>query len=357
MFSVMTEKGFDSEVILKNINNKLYRLLPTDMFMAACMVEIRNNQRSACVWNSGMPDVYLLDGKTGGVKQRIRSTHIPLGINEEIDSRMEFEDFDIEPGDQFIMHSDGLTDAVNTSGDLFGTRRLVDIMCNHAGRQVFDGITNEFNRFCMNQALSDDATLVAVPCGENLNRASSLNESLNVQTGHADTGGWRFMVEVSGDSLRTIDPVPIVLEQYQRLDDQVVCVDRLESVLAALYDNALNHGVLELDHVIDPSVTQGDGYQRELGRRFDSIPYGFVRIEIQHIGYQGEKSLLLKLEDSGRGFDHASLLADISSKIEKDSSSGGGGIPLVRGLCQALHFQGSGNRVEVIIGRQKRNGN
>ncbi len=95
MFSVMTEKGFDPEAILENINNKLYTLLPTGMFMAACMLDIDNESGGARVWNSGMPDVYLLDNQTNGIKRRIRSAHIPLGINEKIDYRFEPERFDM----------------------------------------------------------------------------------------------------------------------------------------------------------------------------------------------------------------------------------------------------------------------
>jgi len=356
MFSVMTEKGFGPEIILKNINNKLYTLLPTGMFMAACMVEINSSTRNACVWNSGMPDVYLMDSKTGLIKRRIKSTHIPLGIIEDIDNRLEFDDFDIAPGDHFVLHSDGLTDAIDSSGDMFGTNRLLRIIEEASNLNTFHTIVSEFNRFCGDQALSDDVTAVTVPCGENLIQPLPQDIATNLQAVNSNKAGWRFMIEVSGSSLREINPVPIILDQYNKLDDLVVSTDKLQSILYALYDNALNHGVLELSHLIDSSNENENRYHRERDKRFDKIPYGFVRIELQQIVYQGNTSLLLRLEDSGRGFDHVNLLSDISDKFDEESGTCKSGIPMVKELCQSLHFQGRGNRVEVIVGRNQHSG-
>ena len=356
MFSVMTEKGFGPEIILKNINNKLYTLLPTGMFMAACMVEIKTNAGSACVWNSGMPDVYLLDGKTGLIKQRIRSSHIPLGINPEIDNRLEFDDFDIAPGDQFVMHSDGLTDVADSSGNMFGANRLERIMEASPNETVFDAIMDEFDRLSMNQELSDDVTLITFPCAENLGQSLAQDVSTNVQVADGSKGGWRFMMEVSGVNLRHVNPVPIILEQYSKLGDLVVSADKLRCILTALYDNALNHGVLELSHLIDSSSNDKNTYDHERDKRFDQIPYGFIRIEIQQIVYQGNSSLLIRLEDSGRGFDHTGVLSDIRNTCKKEQGACLSGIPLVKGLCQSLHYQGRGNRVEAIVGCQQNTG-
>ncbi|MBT8439339.1 MAG: serine/threonine-protein phosphatase, partial [Gammaproteobacteria bacterium] len=299
-----------------------------------------------------MPDVYLLDGESGLVKQKISSTHIPLGISQEIDNRLEFDDFDIAPGDQFVLHSDGLTDVTDSSGNMFGTNRLEHIMENSPNHTVFDAIRNEFDHFCLNQALLDDATLITFPCAANLNHSLTQDVTTNMQIANSAKGGWRFMVEVSGSSLRDIDPVPIILDQYRKLENFVVCADRLQCILSVLYDNALNHGVLELSHLLDSSLQDKNIYDHERNKRFDQIPYGFIRIEIEEIVYQGNSSLLLRLEDSGRGFDHVGVLSDIGRTGGKEQGVCLKGIPLVRQLCQSLHYQGRGNRVEAIVGGQ-----
>ena len=52
----------------------------------------------------------------------IASTHIPLGIDEEILNRFNLRVINISPGDQLILYSDGLTDAMDAENDMFGHR-------------------------------------------------------------------------------------------------------------------------------------------------------------------------------------------------------------------------------------------
>jgi len=357
MFSVMTEKGFEPKKILKNINKKLHTLLPSGMFMAACMLEIDNNIRKASVWNSGMPDVYLLDRESGNIKRRIKSTHIPLGIIEEIDNRLEYEVLDIQPGYQFILHTDGLTDVVDTSGIMFGVSRLESLM-REAGSPdtVFHSIVSAFDYFCADQELSDDVTLVSIPCGENLMRSSTRDAAINFQVNRNSKDGWRMMMELNGPNLRNVNPVQIVLDQYRNMGDLVVSIDKLNDILSALYENALNHGVLELSHIYSSSTEEDDSYNEERNKRIDGLDYGFVRIELQQVNNQEYSLLLIRLEDSGRGFDHVGVLSDIRNRSNRISRAHKRGIPMVSELCQSLHYQGRGNRVEVVLDSRQHSG-
>ena len=348
MFSVMTEKGFSPEVILRNINDKLFTLLPKGMFMAACVVQINSGSRSACVLNCGMPDVYLLDRRAKHIKRRVRSTHIPLGISNEADARVEFEEFDVEPDDVFILHSDGLTEACNCHGNMFGSERLDQIIELH-NDDIFDAIQVGFSSFTRDRELSDDVTLVTIPCGNHLARTGVKSDLPRSHPPGVDQAGWRFMIEVSGAGLREIDPVSIIMQQYSKLDNSAATRNRLDCVLTVLYNNALNHGVLEASHFVDGSLDNEDKYDRARNRLFDRAPYGFVRTELQQIVYRGHPSLLIRLEDSGRGFDHASLMSELHDEDRHGANRAESGIALVRRLCESLHYRGKGNRVEAII--------
>lgn len=350
MFSVMTEKGFRPEVILKNINTKLYSLLPTGMFMAACMVEINAVARSACVLNCGMPDIYLVDARARKITQRIGSTHVPLGIDQDKGSRLEFREFDIGHDDLFILHSDGLTDAVDKNGRMFDTRRLENIIESKKDGDIFESIVNEYNAFSEHIELSDDITLVAIPCGENLESALWSGQEHRLRTMYSDKGGWRLSMEISGASLKDIDPVPLVIDQYNSLDGQTVGAEALRDILTALYENALNHGVLEMSQLFASLEVEGEAYDTERNKRFDSIPYGFVRIEMEQILHGGEKSIFIRVEDSGRGFDHTDLFAGQSDRSLAAAAGKPGGLAQVREISTSMHFRGRGNRVEVIVG-------
>ena len=350
MFSVMTEKGFSPEVILGNINNKLITLLPSGMFMAACVVQIDSASQMARVLNCGMPDMYLVDTKAGQIEQRLSSRHIPLGISNEAETRMEFEEFDIAPDDCFVMCSDGLTEAFDSSGKMFGTARLEQIIESQGGDRLFGAIKDTFTRFTAGRELSDDATLVTVPCGSHLHGAVRGRDPASVQQGGGSRAAWRFMIEVSGTGLQEIDPVRIIMEQYRKLDHTSASADRLQSVLGALYDNALNHGVLEVSQLADPSLNQADEHRKVRNRLFEQAAYGFIRVELEQVMHNGKPCLLVRLEDSGRGFDHARLTAEAADKPQPGSGRTVSGIPLIKSLCESLNYHGKGNRVEVVLG-------
>ncbi len=165
VFSAMADKGFNPQQILNNIHHKLLTLLPTGMFMAACLVKINKDLKHASIWNGGMPEVLLLDNRLGKIKYRIPSSHLPLGISCSADRSFVMEKIEINAGDQFIMYSDGLTDATNPDGAMFGTSRL-DLLIEDStsNQRVFTAIVDAFELFCDDENPADDVTLVNIPC-------------------------------------------------------------------------------------------------------------------------------------------------------------------------------------------------
>jgi serine phosphatase RsbU (regulator of sigma subunit) len=169
IFSVMTGKGFELEDILENINTKLHTLLPVSMFMACCMLKIDSDLKHASVWNGGMPDIYLRDGQTGEIKNKIKAGHIPLGIDEATINNFKLETIDIRPKDQFIIYTDGLTEAENASGDMFGYKHLDKCLDNSRNKElVFANIVATFNEFCGDVKPSDDVTLACITCTDKM---------------------------------------------------------------------------------------------------------------------------------------------------------------------------------------------
>ncbi len=165
VFNAMTQKGFDLGYILENINSKLYTLLPTSMFMACSALTISSDLKSVKVWNGGMPDIYIRENRTGQITRKIESTHIPLGIDEEILNRFELESISITQGDQLILYTDGLTDAMDHQDDMFGYQRLDQcLLINKSNRCVFTSIVDSFGKFCGDIKPMDDVTLACVSC-------------------------------------------------------------------------------------------------------------------------------------------------------------------------------------------------
>jgi sigma-B regulation protein RsbU (phosphoserine phosphatase) len=84
--------------------------------------------RTLRIANSGLPrPIYSHDGKI----EVIEATGIPLGLFEETD--YDELTFNAKSGDTFVFFSDGILDATNTAGDLFGRERLELLVGKNAG--------------------------------------------------------------------------------------------------------------------------------------------------------------------------------------------------------------------------------
>ena len=77
VFYGMTAKGYGMAEVLREMNAKLKRILPVDMFCCAVLLNLSMQCGAVEVWNGGMPDVTTsLDGQVLSVQSR----HLPLGI-------------------------------------------------------------------------------------------------------------------------------------------------------------------------------------------------------------------------------------------------------------------------------------
>jgi serine phosphatase RsbU (regulator of sigma subunit) len=182
IFSVMTNKGFELEDILENINNKLYTLLPVSMFMACSVLKIDADLKHASVWNGGMPDIYVRNSQNGEIKNKIKSSHIPLGIDEATSDNFKLNTIAINHKDQFILYTDGLTEAENINGDMFGYQRLDKCLESNREKEfVFVNIVAEFFKFCGDIEPNDDVTLACIPCTENMTEVKESGRVNNLQ--------------------------------------------------------------------------------------------------------------------------------------------------------------------------------
>ena len=333
IFSVMTGKGFEIEDILENLNNKLHTLLPVSMFMACIMLKVESDLKHVKIWNGGMPDVYLRDNLTGEASQKVHSTHIALGITDSIKEHYVPEIIETHPNDQLIIYSDGLIEAENINGDMFGYEHIEQCIEKYRSeKSIFQFLVDGFNRYCNGNNPDDDVTLACIPCSCDLTEINDSESSSESRSVNSNEDGWHWYMELSGSSLQNIDPVPIAIGEAYKIFGQAVSEARLTSVLKALYDNAMLHGLSGLTKK-NSNIDNGDSY---------------LRIGLKKIEYEAESALLVSIEDSGDGFNYTELLHRLKSDHD-DIEVSNDGIPLVYEISDALHYHGRGNRVEAIL--------
>jgi anti-sigma regulatory factor (Ser/Thr protein kinase) len=113
-------------------------------------------------------------------------------------------------------------------------------------------------------------------------------------------------------------------------------------VLAELFNNALDHGLLALDSRIK---NQPDGFERYAQLRqakLQALTDGHISLQLERIGSGARALLKVTVTDSGPGFDQRAL----SAAVTPDGSTySGRGLTLVRRLCASLRFNERGNEV------------
>jgi serine phosphatase RsbU (regulator of sigma subunit) len=167
VFRAMTAKGFSMQEIISSINDKLYRLLPTGMFMAACFVTIDKKLENISIWNAGMPEVYVLgiqsEEECGAVvKHRIPSNYLSVGVLQSFDTETEPVCLKLNVGDRILMASDGVSEATNIAGEEFGIGRLEKAaICT---KFSLNSIMTAVDNFRVDVPFSDDVSMVEISC-------------------------------------------------------------------------------------------------------------------------------------------------------------------------------------------------
>jgi sigma-B regulation protein RsbU (phosphoserine phosphatase) len=92
----------------------------------------------------------VLDGANG----------LPLGILPEQDYRESIQQ--LQTGDQIIFYTDGITEAHNPAGELFGTSRLdlVLELCTREAKALLDTVLETVQEFTAGQPAEDDRTVI-----------------------------------------------------------------------------------------------------------------------------------------------------------------------------------------------------
>jgi sigma-B regulation protein RsbU (phosphoserine phosphatase) len=119
-----------------------------------------DTNRTLQVANSGLPrPIFFHDGKI----ELIEATGLPLGLFEEADYE-EFT-FQAKPGDMFVFFSDGILDASNADGQMFGRRRTEEIISKCANVSADCAVKSLFNAVTEHASgvdTFDDQTIVAI---------------------------------------------------------------------------------------------------------------------------------------------------------------------------------------------------
>lgn len=146
--------------MLQRLNSFMCEQKVEERFMTLCFVTWQRGRMRLRLANAGQSQPLLFkDGKV----RKIPLTGFPLGIFDEVnyDEHVEV----LAPGDVVVLYSDGLTEASNAEGELFGLERLGDVLLRHSRQTavtIADRLMDAVAGFSFGPYPGDDRTLLVL---------------------------------------------------------------------------------------------------------------------------------------------------------------------------------------------------
>ena len=146
---------------LQGTNDMLYRSTEATKF-ATFFYGILDIQNSTICFANGGHDAPLLFRKNNS-PQELKATGLLLGIMT--DTNYSEEQITLEPNDILTLYTDGITEAMNPKGELFGTNRFIEIIKHNQERsaqELLDLVLQDIRSHANEAAQSDDITMMII---------------------------------------------------------------------------------------------------------------------------------------------------------------------------------------------------
>jgi hypothetical protein len=154
--------GADLKGMMKAVNRAyLRRMQGADLFATLVAVALDSRAHQLRAVNAGHGPV-LIRRRNGSIEDLVPRDRsgLPLGLFEEAD--YEVVTVALGPGDAVFIASDGISDAINLRKDVYGSKRINQVLTCTEGEaaQFGQAVLADVRAFTGTQALSDDATVV-----------------------------------------------------------------------------------------------------------------------------------------------------------------------------------------------------
>lgn len=346
VFYGMTSKGFNISSIAQELNRKVKQLLPTERFVAATLVSLNFNEKILHIWNGGNPPALFVDEK-GKIQHRWKSIHPALGIFRDHEFDGSSEVFHWSDAGQLILCSDGLIEAQNPDGGEFGLDRLEHTLASATINQRHDALIAAVHQHTAGLAAHDDVSLATIDCPVSA-QGDLPPKKADMKSNQPELEEcacrWKVGLHLTAAELKGIDVVPMLLAWMDQLRLHKSHRSQIFLIFTELFNNALDHGILNLDSELKHQPEGFEQYIEQRRQRLANLQHGIVEIDLERFRQQNSEILRIHIKDSGKGFDYKRY---VSANINSSTRLSGRGLALVRNMCSELEYASNGSEVTV----------
>lgn len=323
-FQTMAEKGISVAEMAETLNKTLLDFLPDGMFFAAAIIEINENGRTLDIWNGGLPHLILFDAQ-GKIKQRFESAHMALGILDPEDFENDIVRYEAEFGDRVLGYTDGVIELSNAEGVMLseeGLEQWVESAPGICTAQLMEKVEH----YRTEGEQDDDISMFIYEAQE---------LGLKKQIAKLPTASFQLGVSVGHTEFALANPVSEIIDLLSGHAAFHGLRSNIFTVISELYNNALDHGILQLDSAMKSSPDGFMEYFSQREERIQNLQSGSIDLNVKY--NINPPQLLFTIKDSGEGFDTESYVSEADS-----DENFGRGVALVQELCDHFEYQQNG---------------
>jgi sigma-B regulation protein RsbU (phosphoserine phosphatase) len=163
--TLMNQNETDSIKFLQVINQTIYdnvQRINSDKNLTLSLLDYHEG----CLRLSGQHESVIVFTKDGSIELiDTFDLGFPVGLEENITDFLSQKEIYLNPGDGIVLYTDGITEAENEWGELYGIERLIEITRQnyHLGAQEMQNqIIADVRRHIGEQIVYDDITLLVI---------------------------------------------------------------------------------------------------------------------------------------------------------------------------------------------------
>ena len=165
LFEVLLPKAKTTHDLAASINKLLKPRVNSTMFMTT--VFFRFDPKTKQMFYTGCGHEHILVYRADeGVTEVITTGGIALAMAEDIEKIVVEKEIKLKPNDVVVLYSDGITEAINETQELFGLERLTACVTKygHLGDslKIFEAISKDVTEFVGETIQNDDMTLICM---------------------------------------------------------------------------------------------------------------------------------------------------------------------------------------------------